>query len=284
MSELLSLQSAANPAVKDRLKINLGRALSVVFPNRAIQLKNRPTNYAVRRSDRLIMAFLRDQARRCNDTRFFENFHREFWAGDGGTVFSSNCDHRFEDIFLSQQKDDFTQLQEVWAKGRFENIVEIGCCSGLLTEYLTTSLPGVASAVGIDLNEAQISANRCNADYDSKINFLCTDGFEYVCSKAQPNTLFVTNGGVLEYFSRSQLDQMLSHVSGNVGECLFFAVEPVAPDHDWSVSRESIPFGEELSFSHNYKDVFETNGFEILHQRHVDFESWRLMATLAWCE
>ena len=91
----------------------------------------------------------------------------------------------------------------------------------------------------------------------------------------------VSNGGVLEYFRRERLDEMLSHISRNLPSALFFASEPVACDHDWSSTAESIPFGDELSFSHNYKDLFESNGFEVLHQRATDFESWRMVATVA---
>jgi len=94
-------------------------------------------------------------------------------------------------------------------------------------------------------------------------------------------TLFVSNGGVLEYFRRERLDEMLSHISSSLVPTTFFAVEPVATDHDWSKVTDSIPFGEELSFSHNYTDLFESNGFEILHQRAVEFDTWMMMATIA---
>lgn len=281
MNAILSVETAESNSVKERLKISFGSTLAQIFPSRAEQLANSPTHSTQNRRDQLIMAFLRDRARLSNDTRFFEAFHRDFWSGDGGAVFSSNCDHRFEEIFLAQQQEEFSLLKSTWALGKYDHIVEIGCCSGLLLQFLTSNLPGVESAVGIDINQSQISANTNNGSFDSRIEFHCADGYDYVCNNARPNTLFVTNGGVLEYFSREQLDRMLSKLGFEIGNSLFFSVEPIAPDHDWECSRESIPFGEELSFSHNYQDAFESNGFAVRHQRHVDFESWRWMATVA---
>ena len=281
MNAILSLKTAESHSVKDRLKISAGKALAQLFPARTEQLESSPTNYSRNRRDQLIMAFVRDRARLSDDARFFEALHREFWSGDGGAVFSSNCDHRFEEVFLAQQKEEFALLESKWAEGKFDHIVELGCSSGLLLQFLTSNLPGVESAVGIDLNKQQIDANKENSGFDHRIEFCCTDGFEYVCANARPNTLFVTNGGVLEYFSREQLDRMLSKLAAEIGNSLFFSIEPIAPDHDWESSQDSIPFGQELSFSHNYQDVFKTNGFAIHHQRYVDFESWRWMATIA---
>ena len=74
---------------------------------------------------------------------------------------------------------------------------------------------------------------------------------------------------------------MLSYISSQLWPAIFFAVEPVAHDHDWSKTVESIPFGEELSFSHNYTHLFESNGFEIVHQRFVEYDAWNMMATIA---
>ncbi|MEM9367656.1 MAG: class I SAM-dependent methyltransferase [Planctomycetota bacterium] len=281
MGRLLSLQTAGSHSTKERAKILVGKTLATIFPRRAAELKASPTNHAARKHERIMMAFLRDQARRNNDARFFETLHQEFWQGEGGAVFSSNCDHRFEDLFLSRQQADFEKLQQVWSDGHYDRIVEIGCCSGLLLQFLTTQLPGVKSAIGIDLNEEQIRENQNQHGFDARIEFVCGDGFELAQSRGSRGTLYVTNGGVMEYIGRNQLDRMLSKLSHEIGDCLFFAVEPIAPDHDWSLNLDSMPFGEELSFSHNYTDAFDSNGFRVLHQRAFDYEQWRWMATLA---
>ena len=169
----------------------------------------------------------------------------------------------------------------MWKDTRPDHIVEIGCNSGLLLNYLSTHLPDVKSAVGIDINHNQIQANRNNSRLDSRIEFVCGDGCDWIIKNAKPNSLFVTNGGVLEYFQRQRLDQLLTYLDQNLSPAYFFSIEPVATDHDWNEINESIPFGEELSFSHNYRDLFQSNGFQILHQRPTEFERWQMFTTLA---
>ena len=228
-----------------------------------------------------MMSLLKKQAISRGDDQFFERLHKNFWQGEGGEIFSSNCDHRFQDLFLNQQKEDFIVLQNLWRSSDLNRIVEFGCNSGLVLNYLTQNLEGVVHSQGIEINQAQIDTNNASSRFDKRIQFYCADGSDWLIGNGLPQTLFVSNGGVLEYFSRERLDEMLTLISNKLKPALFFAVEPVAPDHDWKTNKESVPFGEELSFSHNYVDLFESNGFKIVHQRATDFESWRMMATIA---
>jgi len=280
-SNLFTTQTAQAKSFKDQVKIKLGRVFSILFNQRATELLKQPSSYPSGLKDKVLMAFLKEKSRVSNNTSFFERLHADFWQGQGGVVFSSNCDHRFDNLFLARQAEDLAVLQKYWRKSECKHIVEIGCCSGLHLQHLTTTLSGVESAIGIDINSTQIQANSKNPKFHSRIKFLSTDGGAWLIENAQPNTLFVTNGGVLEYFSREQLDEILSHVSKVLSPAMFFTVEPVAIDHDVTNLEESFPFGEELSFSHNYRNLYESNGFEVLHQRPVDFESWRMTTTIA---
>lgn len=230
--------------------------------------------------DKVLMAFLKRHAIHTGQTRFLEKLHQDFWSGEGGAVFSQNCDHRFNDLFLSKQRLDYEKLSEIWSELRPDKIVEFGCNSGLLLNYLTQNLPDVYRAIGIDINATQIQANLASGNFDRRVSFECEDARDWLFDQGRPNSLFVSNGGVLEYFQRERLDQMLRFISANLRPALFFAIEPVAVDHDWR-SPDSVPFGEELSFSHNYADLFYSNGFEILHQRATDYDSWRMVATIA---
>ena len=227
------------------------------------------------------MAFLKRRAMLEDQTDFFERLHLDFWSGEGGAVFSGNCDHRFEDLFLAKQKADFDELSKVWNQHSPNHIVEFGCSSGLLLNHLAKHLEGVQTASGIEINAEQVLKNQQSNAFDPRIEFIQADGGQWLEDNGQSNTLFVSNGGVLEYFSRERLNEMLTHISSKLGPAIFFAVEPVANDHDWSKTTDSIPFGEELSFSHNYNDLFESNGFQIVHQRAVEFDSWKMMATIA---
>lgn len=277
----LSIELAEKRSWKQSVKELIGLSISLVAAKRTKELFCSPTSQPVEVPDKLIMARLKRRALRQKDADFFERLHTDFWQGDGGALFSKNCDHRFNDLFLSKQKLDFEKLREVWGLNQPKHIVEFGCNSGLLLQYMTTTLDGVQSSSGIEINRKQYQQNVESSEFDSRINFFNAEGGQWLFENGVGNSLFVSNGGVLEYFRRERLDEMLTHISDNLEPAIFFAVEPVAEDHDWSVSTESIPFGEELSFSHNYIDLFESNGFKIVHQRAVEFESWKMMATIA---
>lgn len=281
MNKPLSIQDVRDVSFKARAKTLAGQIVSIFSPARCHALKVNPTTSPQGVLDRFLMAYLKRQALLNGDPQFFERLHKEFWQGEGGEVFSSNCDHRFQDLFLGRQRADFLALQKHWEDSRLSQIVEFGCNSGLLLEYLTRNLDGVKQADGIEINQSQVDANRASEQFDARVHFHCAEGGQWLLENGKPKTLFVTNGGVLEYFCRERLDEMMQFISQELKPAMFFAVEPVAPDHDWSTTAESIPFGEELSFSHNYSDLFESNGFEIVHQRATDFESWRMMATVA---
>ena len=280
----LSIEVAEKRNLKQSVKELVGQAIALLATKRAIDLFDSPASQPAGIQDKLIMAHLKRRAIRQHDADFFERLHIDFWQGEGGAVFSKNCDHRFEDLFLSKQKLDFDQLREIWNQRQPNHIVEFGCNSGLLLQHMTTELDGVQSSTGIEINAEQVRQNQESPEFDSRINFFNADGGEWLFNNGQANSLFVSNGGVLEYFRRERLDEMLTHISGKLRPAIFFAVEPVADDHDWSKTTESVPFGEELSFSHNYTDLFESNGFKIVHQRAVEFESWKMMATIAVTE
>jgi len=93
-------------------------------------------------------------------------------------VFSSNCDHRFEDLFLAKQKLDFDRLRSVCATQKPKHIVEFGCNSGLLLQYMTIELGGIKSSIGIEINAKQVLQNQESSQFDSRINFVTADGGE----------------------------------------------------------------------------------------------------------
>lgn len=281
MAKPLSIETSTQVGFNSQVKSYLGQMAAVVFKQRFRELSKTPKSQPEGIVEKSIMSFLKKEAINRQDDRFFELLHRDFWSGEGGEVFSTNCDHRFNDLFLGRQQDDFLTLQRHWQNAGLNRVVEFGCNSGLVLEHLVENLPGIDRADGVEINQAQVDANNRSGEFDSKINFHCADGGSWLFDHGKPRTLFVSNGGVLEYFRRERLDEMLGYISQELKPAMFFSIEPVAPDHDWSQDRESIPFGEELSFSHNYRDLFESNGFEVIHQRAADFESWRMMATIA---
>lgn len=281
MSTILTIQEAHQAGLKQITKSFVGQAFATAMPKRARELQAFPISKPNGLRDKVIMAHLKRKAAQEKQDDFFERLHQDFWSGQGGAQFSDNCDHRFHDLFLTQQAADFERLLEIWGESPRERIVEFGCSSGLLLNYLTTNLGRVQSSLGIDINPEQIRCNQQSDQFDPRVKFLNTDGGQWLQTSGRANTLFVSNGGVLEYFSRERLNEMLTHISKHLGPATFFSVEPVAADHDWTRSKDSIPFGDELSFSHNYTDLFESNGFRIEHQRPVEYQQWKMVATIA---
>ncbi|QEG23345.1 class I SAM-dependent methyltransferase [Mariniblastus fucicola] len=281
MSETLSIATANSKSPTQTLKEIIGAVVSTACRSRADELYRSPTSSPRGIRDKAIMAWLKRRSLHEGSSEFFERLHLDFWATDGGEEFADNCDHRFEDLFLKKQSEDFDALKKVWNEVGPKQIVEFGCSSGKLTNYLATNLDGVQSATGIEINRAQVESNRKSTSFDPRVRFECADASNWLNENALPETLFVTNGGVLEYFHRERLNEMLARIVEESKPAIFFASEPVAVDHDWANSKESVPFGEELSFSHNYTDLFESNGFAILHQRSVDFGQWTMVCTIA---
>ncbi len=277
----LSIKQNQSFDVKALVKAKAGRVASACFPFRTRQLYRQPINNPSALTDKLILYYLRKRCLLENRTRFFERLHKEFWSGKGGSMFSSNCDHRFDDLFIQKQRIEFEQVVETWTKHGLNKIVEFGCNSGLLLNYLTKNLSSVETSIGLEINAEQVARNQQSDAIDKRIQFVLGDAGDWLLKNGTDKTLYVSNGGVLEYFRRERLDEMLSYIANNCKPAVFFAVEPVADDHDFELQKKSIPFGEELSFSHNYTDLFTSNGFTIVHQRAVTFESWKMLATIA---
>jgi hypothetical protein len=277
----LSIRQSRELTHKQNLKNWIGGFVASVMPARTAQLQAQPAPNPESFVDKVIMFHLCRKAINEKQSDFLERLHYDFWAGEEGAKFSSNCDHRFEDLFLTKQQEDFNVLQAIWESMNGRDLVEIGTNSGLLLEHLTKNLVKVSRSTGIDINQQQIKKNQSADHFDSRIEFRCTDGQQWILDNGNPMTLFVTNGGVLEYFRREKLNEMMTHISTHCSPSIFFASEPVAHDHDFDANLDSIPFGEELSFSHNYRDIFQSNGFNVLHQRAVMFEAWKMQVTIA---
>lgn len=277
----LSIKQSQSFDIKAYLKVQAGSIASACFPRRARKLYRHPINNPSSWTDKAILYYLRKRSLQQNRTRFFERLHKDFWSGSSGAVYSSNCDHRFNDLFIQKQKIEFDQVVKIWSKRQLRNIVEFGCNSGLLLNYLTKNLPCVESSIGLEINSEQVNRNRESDELDKSIQFVLGDAADWLFQNGTDKTLYVSNGGVLEYFRRERLDEMLSYIASSCSPAVFFAVEPVAHDHDFELQKESLPFGDELSFSHNYIDLFTSNGFKIIHQRAVMFESWKMLATIA---
>jgi hypothetical protein len=77
--------------------------------------------------------------------------------------------------------------------------------------------------------------------------------------------VFVTSGGVLEYFSEKHLKLFLSKLN-SLGKIICVFIEPVATNHNFNLHPNSQPYGWERSFSHNYEKLITNSGFKLWHK------------------
>ena len=116
--------------------------------------------------------------------------------------------------------------------------------------------------IGIDLSEEQVSINNKKFQDNSRMEFVASDGIVWIMKYAKNNTVFVTYGGVLEYFTERRLADFLSYLRV-LEKIIFVAIEPVGIDHDFDVNPNTQLYGIERSFSHNYPKLFKDAGFDI---------------------
>ncbi|MEM9944229.1 MAG: methyltransferase domain-containing protein [Planctomycetota bacterium] len=282
MSQIYSIQQPIKSGdIKEEFKVRAWQCLAATFPKKARRLYRHPNCFPEAYQDKWLMAFLKRKATTRNSNQFFDRLHRRFWEGEGGSVFDTNCRHRFYDLFLRKQQQDLNEVRKYWDRIRPNRIVEFGCNSGLVLNYLTQVLPGVKSSTGVEINSEQVVRNQGSPDFDSRVEFVCSDATQWLYANAKSNCMFVSNGGVLEYFSAEKLTKMFQFIRQKLSPSMFLCIEPVAQDHDFEKSENSIRFGEELSFSHNYHHLFKSCGFHVVYQRAFHFDRWKLMTTIA---
>jgi len=259
----------------------IGKTLARVFPARRREIYRYPSSNPTSAIDRGILFHLKKRAVREGRNRFLQRLHADFWAGKNGSVFSTNCDHRFRTHFIAKQQADFKAISQAWQmNASVRNIIEIGTCSGLLLQYLNENLRGIESITGIDINETQIRENQQRLA-NTRLQFHHANGIEWVMANAKPGTMFVTNGGVLEYFTQRDVEALFEFAGTKAAPSIVYCSEPISKDFDLEHDRESTPFGEELSFSHNYPKLLTEAGFTILNKGETYCENYRMLATLA---
>jgi len=229
----------------------------------AEEVKMRPFSRDWGHRARLIRnAHQRDAVER-RDHETLHCFLCDYWRAPVSAEFFDGDFQRFEDIFLQYHLGLVDAMKEAISK--FEDgevrLVELGSGDGQVLQYLGEKLSGVGTFIGIDLNENQVIECREKYRDEPKLRFENYDVSEWLREHPSKRTVFFTNGGVLEYFTRAQLLDLfgLLHASG---PCVVAITETLAVDHDLESESETFPYGHELAFSHNYPAILREAGFE----------------------
>ena len=252
------IRSLSNIPAKKRKKLLLGSLIVKLFPGRARRLAENNIKISLGSFDRLMRNGL---------------FARAYWEGDHAmqrTLFSHYWAHeadeeaqvwqdRFEHEFLGHNVKIVDVLEDLMKGHSFNRLYEIGCGHGQVLEYLAGRLSSIEEFVGIDISEEQIQKNKAQIEHP-KITFHAADAVEWVKEHARPNSIFLTNGGVFEYFLQSELESIFRHVADNLAPAVIGVVETLGTDHNLETEMDTLIYGREMAFSHNYPHLLRSAG------------------------
>lgn len=255
--------------MKNFIKYSIGSFLVIIQPKKAKNLIEdgltimEDDNYNV--LERLMrFAILKNAEKKENHGQMAE-IQRKYWVNKGAAYFEVFAD-QFETVFLPHYSilfDELAEKLEAETKN-FDTLVEIGTGNGKVLDYCSSKFEKVQRFVGLDLSEEQIEINRTTYAHNKKLEFYAKDGIEWITNNCSSNTIFVTVGGVLEYFPQEVLVKFLSHLN-TLGPTYLATIETNGLDHDFDKNPDSQPYGEERSFSHNHKKMYPEVGFKLWH-------------------
>jgi hypothetical protein len=217
---------------------------------------------------RLIRNGIQHDAVSRKDHETLHHFLCDYWAAPVADEFFDGFGHRFEDIFLRHHAGIVDEIAKVLQLCGTDEVrlVELGSGDGRVLKHLSDHLPGISHFVGIDLNEPKILECREKNRDDSRLSFVSEDVVDWLKNHPADRTVLFTNGGVLEYFTRSQLLGLFKVLRQTNKICFASHTETFAIDHDLESEAESFPYGHELAFSHNYHAILREAGFEVSYE------------------
>ncbi|HRD65456.1 MAG TPA: class I SAM-dependent methyltransferase [Candidatus Competibacter sp.] len=205
--------------------------------------------------------------------------HKSFWKGFRGRRFHEITNKDPANV-IKKEFIPLIEAAEIASKQyKFRTLIEIGSGNGQVLDYMANRMGGIFEEfIGLDLNDEQVALNN-NSNQNRKLKFVCCDASEWLYGQNINNTLILTHRGVLEYFSEDMVNKLFSYLSnGNNGVLL---IEPIDHHHDLIKINSSFTFGYEFSFSHNYPNLLQKNGFNILYLEDKSVDLWRTLMIFA---
>jgi hypothetical protein len=255
--------------MKKFLKMIVGQILIVIMPKKVAALcgEGMTIDMGLATRDRLIRYAILEKAKKKKDFEALSNLHQDYWLNKGEEYFSSGFNNNIlENFFIPKCSFLFDLLQEQLKveSVQYNTLVEIGTGDGKILEHLSKKFSQINKFVGIDLCAAQIEANKKVFNKNSNLEFVASDGFEWIKKNGHDHMIIVTFRGVLEYFTQSKLQALFNELN-NKRKIIFLAIEPTGVNHDFFKNSDSEIYGSENSFSHNYEQVFRNSGFNLWH-------------------
>jgi len=215
-------------------------------------------------------------ARQPDDLR---DAHAGYWGKLAPFEYYDRVSYRFEEWFKGPHAGFVDAVADLTEQQQFDRLIEVGCGEGLVLAELTKRMPRVKSFIGLDINAQIIERNRETYADLPNTRFMHADLAEIAPLCTARNTLFFVYGGVLEYFTESELSEFLRAFAQK--DCAIAFAEPIDPGHDLATVLHSYPFGEESSFSHNHRHLLERAGWQITSQEEATFSNIRWQMVIA---
>jgi len=263
------------------MKRSIARTVASVLPKRAVRIANDPSD-ADGLLDRIVKAGLYHRAVAQNDLDHLAWYHRQYWQSEAAQHYfgdDSTADVRpllIEEFGLGDQIANFVQSQP----DVVQHIVELGCGNGRTLHRLLQLFPHAREYIGLDINSQQNDRN-AKRYADTSLQFITAHANDWLPDGAQPNSLFMTSGGVLEYFSESAVATLLQDIATRHAPSVVAIIEPVDEHHDLESQPDSFVYGPERSFSHNYPRLFHDAAFDVLYRSEDRASGHRWIALLA---
>lgn len=264
--------------MKRLVKQALGEALIRLMP--AVTNRVERSGIAHTLVERLIVAALIARHRRAGTLEALAHFHHKFWAGTDAVAVHAENEARF-DATVNEHSDFIAAVAEKIERGAFDRVCEFGCGTGKLLAIVSARISKPTVFIGVDLSAEQTARN-ADRHANERIEFVTADALAWAREHARPNALYLTYGGVLEYFTEQGVKDLFAAAANHRPAC-FALVEPIAHDFDLAGEVGSRAFGDEFSFSHNYPRLLQEAGFRIEWQKEVilGFRWLKLVAVAA---
>lgn len=257
------IRSLSDIPAKKRRKLLLGSFMVKLFSGRARHLENNAVKKSWGAFDRMLRNGLLAQAYWAGDHAKQRALFAHYWAQEADED-AHVWQDRFEHEFLAHNVTIIDALEGVIRGKHFDRLYEIGCGHGQVLEYLVNRLSPIEEFIGIDISEEQIKKNQVQLNHP-KMVFQAGDAVEWIIGNAKPQSIFLTNGGVFEYFLQSELEAIFKHIAKNLTPAVIGIVETLGSDHDLGTEKDSLIYGRELAFSHNYPHLLIQAGLKVVH-------------------
>lgn len=224
------------------------------------------------------------RARARGDARALQKSLFQFWRADTADAYFDRYLDRYQKWFLGPHHEIVDQLANLARSGEYSRLIEVGCGAGRVLDHCVAAMPELQSFIGVDINPVIIARNKVDFAQNPRLQFIAADASVWLRDTAQPGTILLTYGGVMEYFSAETLSAMFGTLAQHRPATVAL-VEPIDPNHDLANDPASHVFGQENSFSHNHEKLLQSAGYRTLFRKELRLGgvSWvMLVATTGW--